>query len=65
MSALTLARVQFALTIMVHYLYPVLTMGLGAMLAIMATLRLRRPDEVYERMLRFWTHIFGVVFAGG
>ena len=65
MSALTLARVQFALTIMVHYLYPMLTMGLGVMLAIMATLRLRRPDEVWERMLRFWTHIFGVVFAGG
>jgi len=35
-------------------------------LVIVASLRLRRPDdEVYHRMLRFWTHIFGVVFAGG
>jgi cytochrome d ubiquinol oxidase subunit I len=65
MSALTLARAQFALTIMVHYLYPVLTMGLGVVLVIVASLRLRRPDEVFDRMLRFWTHIFGVVFAGG
>jgi cytochrome d ubiquinol oxidase subunit I len=65
MSALTLARAQFALTVMVHYLYPVLTMGLGVVLVIVASLRLRRPDEVYDRMLRFWTHIFGVVFAGG
>ena len=65
MSALTLARAQFALTVMVHYLYPVLTMGLGVVLVIVATLRLRRPDQVYDRMLRFWTHIFGVVFAGG
>jgi len=66
MSALTLARAQFALTVMVHYLYPVLTMGLGVVLVIVASLRLRRPDdEVYHRMLRFWTHIFGVVFAGG
>jgi len=65
MSALTLARAQFALTVMVHYLYPVLTMGLGVVLVIVAGLRLRRPDEVYDRMLRFWTHIFGVVFAGG
>jgi len=65
MSALTLARAQFALTIMVHYLYPVLTMGLGVVLVIVATLRLRRPDEVFDRMTRFWTHIFGVVFAGG
>jgi cytochrome d ubiquinol oxidase subunit I len=65
MSALTLARAQFALTVMVHYLYPVLTMGLAVMLVIVATLRLRRPDEVFDRMLRFWTHIFGVVFAGG
>jgi cytochrome d ubiquinol oxidase subunit I len=65
MSALTLARAQFALTVMVHYLYPVLTMGLGVVLVIVASLRLRRPDEIYDRMLRFWTHIFGVVFAGG
>ena len=65
MSALTLARAQFALTVMVHYLYPVLTMGLGVVLVIVASLRLRRPDQVYDRMLRFWTHIFGVVFAGG
>ena len=34
-------------------------------LVIVASLRLRRPDEVYDRMLRFWTQIFGVVFAGG
>jgi cytochrome d ubiquinol oxidase subunit I len=40
-------------------------MGLGVVLVIVASLRLRRPDEVYDRMLRFWTHIFGVVFAGG
>jgi len=65
MSALTLARAQFALTVMVHYLYPVLTMGLGVVLVIVASLRMRRPDEVYDRMLRFWSHIFGVVFAGG
>jgi cytochrome d ubiquinol oxidase subunit I len=65
MSALTLARAQFALTVMVHYLYPVLTMGLGVVLVIVASLRMRRPDQVYDRMLRFWSHIFGVVFAGG
>ncbi len=65
MNALTLARAQFALTVMVHYLYPVLTMGLGVVLVIVAGLRLRRPDEIYDRMARFWTHIFGVVFAGG
>ena len=65
MSVLTLARAQFALTVMVHYLYPVLTMGLAVILVVVASLRLRRPDQVYDRMLRFWSHIFGVVFAGG
>ena len=65
MSALTLARAQFAMTVMVHYLYPVLTMGLGVVLVMVASLRMRRPDEVYDRMLRFWSHIFGIVFAGG
>ena len=36
MDALWLSRLQFAFTIMFHYLFPPLTIGLGAMLVTLA-----------------------------
>ena len=63
MDALVLSRVQFALTAMFHYIYPPLTIGMGVILFIMATLRLKRREPVYDEMLRFWVHIFGINFA--
>ncbi len=65
MSALILARIQFAATIMFHYLFPPLTIGLAVILTVMAFMRLRRKDAVSEAMLRFWVHIFGLNFAMG
>jgi len=65
MDALVLARVQFALTAMFHYIYPPLTIGMGVIIFIMATLRLKRKEPVYEEMLRFWVHLFGINFAVG
>ena len=35
MDVLLLSRIQFALTIAFHYLYPPLSIGLGVMLVIM------------------------------
>jgi cytochrome bd ubiquinol oxidase subunit I len=65
MSALLLARIQFAVTVMFHYIFPQLTIGLSAILVIMATLRLKRSDPVYDRMLKFWVHLFAINFAVG
>ncbi len=65
MNALVLSRVQFALTAMFHYIYPPLTIGMGVILFIMATLRLKRKEPVYDEMLRFWVHLFGINFAVG
>ncbi len=60
-----LARFQFALTIMFHYLFPPLTIGLGALMVIMEGRFLRTSDPVYEAMARFWTRLFAVNFAMG
>ncbi len=60
-----LARLQFALTIMFHYLFPPLTIGLGGLLVIMEALWLRMRDPQYKAMARFWTGIFGLNFALG
>jgi cytochrome d ubiquinol oxidase subunit I len=61
----SLSRVQFAITIMFHYLFPPLSIGLGAIMVIMEGLYLRSGDRQYETMARFWTRIFAVNFAMG
>ena len=62
---LTLSRVQFALTIMFHYLFPPLSIGLGALMVLMEGLYLRTGDARYHAMTRFWTGVFAVNFAMG
>ncbi len=64
-DAVFLSRIQFALTIMFHYLFPPLTIGLGTLMVVMEGLFLRTRDPLYENMARFWTRIFAVNFAVG
>src|SRR5437870_13359456 len=60
-----LARLQFALTIMFHYLFPPLSIGLGTLMVFMEGKYLRTRDPVYHQMTRFWSRIFAVNFAMG
>ncbi len=60
-----LSRVQFALTIMFHYLFPPLTIGLGGLIVSLEALYLRTKDAQYEMAAKFWTKIFAVNFAMG
>ena len=65
MDILFLSRLQFALTIMFHYLFPPLAIGLGALLVFMEGMYLKTKDPQYESMAKFWTKIFAVNFAVG
>jgi cytochrome bd ubiquinol oxidase subunit I len=65
MDVLMLARVQFALTIGFHYLFPPLSIGLGLLLVIMEGMYLRTKNPLYYAMTRFWVRIFGLIFAIG
>jgi cytochrome d ubiquinol oxidase subunit I len=72
-------RLQFTLTVVFHYLFPILTMGLALFIAWLKTvsylgrddhrLRVLRKDagerEEYESAARFWAKIFAVNFAIG
>lgn len=60
-----LARIQFAFTIMFHYIYPPLSIGLGLLLVIMEGIYMKTGDKAYHRMARFWTKMFAVTFAIG
>ena len=64
-DAVIAARWQFAFTIMFHYLFPVLTMGLGVLIAVLKTIELRTGDAEYGRAARFWARIFAITFATG
>jgi cytochrome d ubiquinol oxidase subunit I len=64
-DAVVAARWQFAFTIMFHYLFPVLTMGLGVLIATLKTIELRTGDAHYGDAARFWARVFAVTFATG
>lgn len=65
MDVLTLARFQFAFTIMFHYIYPILSIGLSLIMVIIEAIYLRTNDEHYLRAAQFWTKIFTLTFAVG
>lgn len=60
-----LARLQFALTIMFHYIYPPLSIGLSLHIVIIEAIYLWTRNGLYLQMAKFWTRIFAVTFAVG
>lgn len=65
MDILTLSRLQFAITVAFHYIYPPLTIGLGLILVIMEGMYLKTQNPLYLKMTKFWAKIFGLTFAIG
>ncbi|TDC21010.1 cytochrome ubiquinol oxidase subunit I [Streptomyces sp. 8K308] len=69
MSAADLARLQFAGTISIHWLFVILTMGLVPLVAIMHTRAAFTRDPakraVRERMTRFWGQLYVINYAVG
>lgn len=65
MDAVFLARLQFALTAGFHFIFPPLTIGLSAILAVMLGLRAFGKDPAYDGIARFWTKLFALNFALG
>jgi cytochrome bd ubiquinol oxidase subunit I len=60
-----LARVQFALTALYHFLFVPLTIGLAFLLAIMESVYVMTGREVWRQMTKFWGKLFGINFAMG
>src|SRR3954453_17432294 len=61
----TLSRIQFALTISFHFIFPPISMGLGLMLVVMGFLHLRTKDPIWQQASFFWVKVYGIVFALG
>ncbi len=64
-TALLYDRLQFAVTVTFHYLFPQLTMGLALLLVVLRSKALRSGDEHDDAVARFWTKIFALNFAFG
>lgn len=64
-DALFLSRLQFALTLGFHILFPTLTLGLAPFLVVLEALWLRTGKDIYVRLFRFWAKLFGLAFGMG
>ena len=58
-------RLQFAFTIVYHYLFPQLTMGLAFLLVVIKGIGLRTGDPRWDDAARFWIRIFAINFVVG
>jgi cytochrome bd ubiquinol oxidase subunit I len=65
MDVVLLARLQFALTVGFHFIFPPLTIGLAWLLLIVETLGWKTQQEVYTRIGVFFGKILGLTFAVG
>ena len=65
MNPLTLARWQFGITTVYHFLFVPLTIGLSLLVAIMQTAWYRTGKQQYLRMTKFWGKLFLINFAIG
>lgn len=65
MDALLLARLQFAITIGFHFIFPPISIGLAWMLAIVELLGWRKKDADYVRAGKLFSKLLAVTFATG
>lgn len=65
MDTLDLARLEFAVTTSLHFLFVALTLGLAPLVALMQTLWVARGDPIYERLTKFWGQIYVINYALG
>src|ERR1700733_11588022 len=64
-DAVALARMQFALTMSFHIVFPAFSIGLASYLAVLEGLWLRTGKAVYLDLFKYWVKIFAVAFAMG
>jgi len=65
MDAITLARLQFAVTTVYHFFFVPLSLGLSITVAVMQTLYFRTGNEKYKQMTKFWGKLLLINFAMG
>ena len=65
MDALTLARIQFAVTAGFHFIFPPISIGLSWLLVISEWFAWKKADLVYAAVAKFFSKLFAITFAVG
>ena len=65
MDLFILSRIQFAITMMFHYIYPPVSIGLGLVILIMESIYMITQKPLYHKMTKFWVKMLGLNFAIG
>lgn len=65
MDPVILARIQFALTIGFHYIFPPITIGMAWLIFWLFVKHRRTGDQFFADCARFWIKIFAITFAIG
>ncbi|MBM2622964.1 cytochrome ubiquinol oxidase subunit I [Actinoplanes sp. LDG1-06] len=65
MDALDLARWQFGITTVYHFLFVPITIGMSVLVAVLQTAWVRTGKEHYLRATKFWGKLFLINFAMG
>ncbi|WOE30778.1 MULTISPECIES: cytochrome ubiquinol oxidase subunit I [unclassified Acinetobacter] len=65
LTALELARIQFAFTVSFHIIFPAISIGLASFLAVLEWRWLQSKDPVYRDLFKFWIKIFALCFGMG
>ena len=65
MDALDLARWQFAITTVYHFLFVPVTIGLSALVAVFHTAWVRKRNPEMLRLAKFYGKLFTINFALG
>lgn len=65
MEALDLARWQFGITTIYHFIFVPLTLGLSVLVAIMQTFWYRTGDDKYKQLTQYFGKLFVIIFTLG
>ncbi|MCO8094556.1 MULTISPECIES: cytochrome ubiquinol oxidase subunit I [Acinetobacter] len=65
LTALELARIQFAFTVSFHIIFPAISIGLASFLAILEWRWLKTQNPIFQDLFKFWVKIFAVAFGMG
>lgn len=65
LTALDLARLQFAFTVSFHIIFPATSIGLASYLAVLEGLWLKTNNQQYKDLFHFWVKVFAVAFGMG
>lgn len=65
MDATLLARIQFAVTVGFHFIFPPITLGLTLLILVFESMHLKKGEELYRRLTDFFVKILALVFVLG